>query len=67
MAVELAIITPPYGLALFAASGILNLPFAFVARACFMFYPAVVLGMILVAYVPQISTWLPGLLGQTLS
>jgi len=67
MAVELAIITPPYGLALFAATGILNLPFAFVARACFMFYPAVVLGMILVAYVPQISTWLPGLLGQTLS
>ncbi|OGO02029.1 MAG: hypothetical protein A2Y59_05420 [Chloroflexi bacterium RBG_13_52_14] len=64
VAVELATITPPYGIALFAAASVLNLPFSFVARACLMFYPAIVLGMILVAYVPQISMWLPNLLGQ---
>jgi C4-dicarboxylate transporter DctM subunit len=64
VAVELAIITPPYGLALFAATSILNLPFSFVARSCLMFYPAVILGMILVAYIPEISMWFPNLIGQ---
>ena len=64
IAVELAIITPPYGMALFAATGILNQPLSFIARSCLMFYPALVLGMVLVAYVPQLTTWLPGLLGQ---
>jgi C4-dicarboxylate transporter DctM subunit len=64
VSVELAIITPPYGLALFAATGILNLPFSFVARSCLMFYPAVILGMILIAYIPELGTWLPNLIGQ---
>ncbi len=64
ISVELAIITPPYGMALFAATGILNQPLSFIARSCLMFYPALVLGMVLVAYVPQLTTWLPGLLGQ---
>jgi C4-dicarboxylate transporter DctM subunit len=64
IAVEMAIITPPYGMALFAATGILNQPLTFIARSCMMFYPAIVLGMILVAYVPQLTTWLPSLLGQ---
>jgi len=64
ISVELAIITPPYGLALFAATGILNLPFSFVARSCLMFYPAVILGMLLVAYIPELSMWLPNLIGQ---
>jgi TRAP-type C4-dicarboxylate transport system permease large subunit len=64
IAVEMAIITPPYGMALFAATGILNQPLTFIARSCMMFYPAIVLGMVLVAYVPQLTTWLPSLLGQ---
>jgi C4-dicarboxylate transporter DctM subunit len=61
-ATNLAIITPPYGLLLFAAMPLLNLPFTFVARACLMFYPALILGMLLVAYFPQLSTWLPDLI-----
>ncbi|UCC60775.1 MAG: TRAP transporter large permease subunit, partial [Dehalococcoidia bacterium] len=61
-AINLAIITPPYGLLLFAALPLLNLPFTFVARACLMFYPALIVGMLLVAYFPQLSTWLPDLI-----
>ncbi len=61
-ATNLAILTPPYGLLLFAAMPLLNLPFTLVARACLMFYPALIVGMLLVAYFPQISTWLPNLI-----
>ena len=61
-ATNLAIITPPYGLLLFAAMPLLNLPFTFVARACLMFYPALIVGMLLIAFIPELSTWLPSLL-----
>ena len=61
-ATNLAIITPPYGLLLFATMPLLNLPFTFVARACLMFYPALIVGMLLVAFIPELSTWLPNLI-----
>jgi C4-dicarboxylate transporter DctM subunit len=64
LTVNIAGITPPYGLVLFATMGILNLPFHFVARACLMFYPALILSLILIAFVPEISTWLPNLIGR---
>ncbi|UCC59708.1 MAG: TRAP transporter large permease [Dehalococcoidia bacterium] len=64
LAVNIAGITPPYGLVLFAAMGMLNLPFHFVARACLMFYPALILALILIAFIPEISTWLPNLIGR---
>ncbi|MFC1994366.1 TRAP transporter large permease [Chloroflexota bacterium] len=61
--VEIAIITPPYGLLLFASAGILRENFSFVARSVLLFYPALIIHPILIAYIPQMSLWLPNLLG----
>ncbi|MFC1926541.1 TRAP transporter large permease [Chloroflexota bacterium] len=62
--VEIAVITPPYGINLFAAVSILGEPFGFIAKSAFMFYPAVILGTVLIAYIPQLSLWLPNLVGR---
>jgi C4-dicarboxylate transporter DctM subunit len=60
--VEVGCLTPPYGLVLFAAIGILKEDFAFITRSVLLFYPALILGQIIIIYVPQISTFLPRLL-----
>ncbi|MFC2058260.1 TRAP transporter large permease [Chloroflexota bacterium] len=60
--VEIAGLTPPYGLHLFVASGILKEKFAFIVRSCIMFYPALIAGALLIAYIPQISLFLPHLI-----
>jgi C4-dicarboxylate transporter DctM subunit len=61
MSIEIAGVTPPYGITLFVASSVLGEKFHSIARACFMFYPALIVGQLLVAYVPKISLFLPGL------
>lgn len=64
IAVNLANITPPYGMMIFAAQGILKKPYEFIVQSVLMFIPAVVLGMIIIAFVPVISTWLPDITGR---
>jgi len=66
VALEIALITPPYGLTLFSASGFLREPFHEIARGTFMFYPAMIVGIILIAYVPNLSLFLPRLLNLPL-
>ncbi|MFC2058227.1 TRAP transporter large permease [Chloroflexota bacterium] len=61
---EIAGLTPPYGLLLFAAAIILKEDFFFIVRSMIMFYPAVIIHPILIAYIPQMSLWLPHLLGR---
>ena len=61
ISVEIACITPPYGVTLFAASGVLRERFSFVAASCFMFYPALIVGQLLIAYIPKIALLVPGL------
>ena len=61
VSVEIGVITPPYGLVLFAGVGILKEDFGTITRSVLLFYPALILGQFLVIYVPQISTFLPGL------
>jgi C4-dicarboxylate transporter DctM subunit len=63
-AIEIGIITPPYGFVLFAAVSIFNERFTAVVRSCMMFYPAVIAAMIMIAYIPELSLWLPRVLGQ---
>ncbi len=58
IAIELAIITPPFGMALFVAAGVLDEDFETVTRACFLFYPAMIAGLLLIALVPDIALWL---------
>ena len=55
ISIELAGITPPYGLTLFAASGVINEKYSLVARGCLMFYPALILGQLLIAYVDKLT------------
>lgn len=61
VSVEIGVITPPYGLVLFAGMGILKEDFGTITRSVLLFYPALILGQFLIIYVPQISTFLPGL------
>ena len=58
----LGLVSPPYGIILFAAMGILRLPFHEVVMAVLPFLPALVVGLFLVTYVPQISMFLPHLI-----
>ncbi|MFC1925511.1 TRAP transporter large permease [Chloroflexota bacterium] len=59
LAVNLANITPPYGLVIFATMGVLNKPYGFIVRSILLFIPALVIGLLLVAFIPGLCTWLP--------
>ncbi|MFC1963748.1 TRAP transporter large permease, partial [Chloroflexota bacterium] len=62
VSVEISLITPPYGIDLFAAVAILQERFHVVARAVLMFLPALIVGLFLVSYIPAISSFLPSLM-----
>lgn len=59
----LGLITPPVGINLFVAAGIAKVPLAEVVRGIRPFFVAGLAVVLLVAYVPAISNWLPDLLG----
>ncbi len=56
---EIGMITPPIGLNLFVTSGITGMSLVQVVRAALPFVGVLMLFLILVTYVPIISTWLP--------
>ncbi|MCC7080840.1 MAG: TRAP transporter large permease subunit [Burkholderiales bacterium] len=60
--IELGTLTPPVGVNLFVASMISDLPLLRVARACLPWIAVNVLMLLIVAYVPVLSTFLPGLM-----
>ncbi len=59
---ELALMSPPVGLNLFVISNISKIPLAQVLRGTMPFFFLMVGLLILVTYIPTISTWLPNLL-----
>jgi len=59
--VEIAGLTPPYGIVLFATVAILKERFDFIARSLLLFYPALIAGLLMIAYIPGISLFLPNL------
>ena len=59
---EIGMITPPVGLNLFVTSGIANMPMMRVVRAAMPFLGILFLFLVLVTYVPALSTFLPTLL-----
>ena len=61
-ALLLGIIHPPVGLGLFTVCAITGLRLEAVVRASFLFYPALVLALLIFMFVPTLSTWLPVLL-----
>ena len=66
MVVNLAIgfITPPVGVNLFVACGIGKIPFADLVKRIVPFLIALLIGLVLITYIPAISMTLPGLLAK---
>ncbi|MBB4266565.1 TRAP transporter large permease [Roseospira visakhapatnamensis] len=58
---EIGMITPPVGLNLFVTSGVANMPMFDVVRAQLPFLAVSVIFLILITYVPWLSTFLPTL------
>lgn len=65
MTVNLAIgqITPPVGVNLYVACGIAEIPLKTITRSLLPFFIASLTVLILITYFPEISLWLPNLLG----
>ncbi|RNF35218.1 TRAP transporter large permease [Paracoccus methylarcula] len=59
---EIGMITPPVGLNLFVTSGVAGMSMIRVVRAALPFLAVLFLFLILVTYVPWLSTWLPTLM-----
>jgi C4-dicarboxylate transporter DctM subunit len=59
---EIGMITPPVGLNLFVTSGVAGMPMLNVVRAAFPFLMILIVFLILVTYVPWLSTFLPTLM-----
>ena len=56
---EIGMITPPVGLNLFVTSGVARMPMMSVVKAALPFLAVLFVFLIIVTYVPWISTWLP--------
>jgi C4-dicarboxylate transporter DctM subunit len=59
---ELGMITPPVGLNLFVAAGITGLDLKEVVLAALPWSATILVGLLLVTYIPEISLWLPNLM-----
>lgn len=57
---ELGFLTPPVGMNLFLASYRLNRPMPVVIRAVLPMLLVLLIGVLLITYVPALTTWLPG-------
>lgn len=59
---EVGMITPPVGLNLYVASSMTGMSLMDVTKSAYPWLIAVVIGLILITYIPEISLWLPNLL-----
>ena len=59
---EIGMITPPIGLNLFVTSGITGMSMVRVIKAALPFVLVLLFFLVLVTYIPAISTWLPTLI-----
>ena len=58
---EIGMITPPVGLNLFVTSGVAGMPILSVVKAALPFLAVLFVFLIIVTYVPWISTFLPNM------
>ncbi len=56
---EIGMITPPVGLNLFVTSGVANMSMLSVVKASLPWLGVLIIFLIMVTYIPAISTWLP--------
>jgi C4-dicarboxylate transporter DctM subunit len=59
---ELATMTPPVGMNLYIVHGVTKIPMAEVIRGSFPFMILLIIGLIIFAFVPQLSLWLPSVM-----
>ncbi|WP_322865691.1 TRAP transporter large permease [Aquicoccus sp. G2-2] len=59
---EIGMITPPVGLNLFVTSGVAGMPMMNVVRAALPFLAVLFVFLIMITYIPFLSTWLPDML-----
>ncbi len=59
---EIGMLTPPVGLNLFVASGISGLSLGEVVKASLPWFFFLLVGLLVITYVPAISLWLPQLM-----
>jgi tripartite ATP-independent transporter DctM subunit len=59
----LGLTTPPYGVCLFSISAVCKIPMEKLVKESMSFYVFMAFAMLLVAYVPQLSLWVPNMLG----
>ena len=59
---EIGMLTPPVGLNLFVASGISGLSLGDVVKASLPWFFILLIGLVIITYVPAISLWLPNLM-----
>jgi C4-dicarboxylate transporter DctM subunit len=59
---ELGMLTPPLGLNLFVSAGMTKFPLERVVKATLPFMLSMLAGLLVITYVPAISTWLPNVL-----
>jgi tripartite ATP-independent transporter DctM subunit len=64
MSLMVGLLTPPMGGVCFVLSSVTGIPLERVFRGVLPFYPALAVTLLLVAYVPAVTLWLPGLLGM---
>ena len=55
-------ITPPFGICLFVACSIAKIKLEDIVKAIWPFFLALIIDILIVSYVPQVSTWLPSLM-----
>ncbi len=61
----IGLLTPPMGGVCFVLSSVTGIPLESVFRGVAPFYPALLVTLLLVAFVPAVTLWLPSALGLT--
>ena len=61
--IMIGLITPPYGLLLFVVANITRTPLTALIREIWPFILALIVALMVIAYVPEIVLWLPRLYG----
>ena len=59
----IGLLTPPMGGVCFVLSSVTGIPLERVFRGALLYFPALLIALALVTYVPAVTLWLPGLLG----
>lgn len=63
VALMIGLLTPPVGVCLFAVSSVVKTPVENLIKEIWPFYLALLIALLLIAYVPSITLWLPDVLG----